>query len=106
MLPSELRKKLDKALFSGKDAKTKLNLSKKKYLGEFKNHRRGFMVLFQAIIRTREIWRQGKDILKELYLFNLSVLSFKLRAKTTMMGVVASILAVVCKYSRPQSHSA
>ena len=46
MLPSELRKKLDKALFSGKDAKTKLNLSKKKYLGEFKNHRRGFMVLF------------------------------------------------------------
>ena len=42
MLPSELRKKLDKALFSGKDAKTKLNLSKKKYLGEFKNHRPWF----------------------------------------------------------------
>lgn len=32
----ELRKKLDKVLFSGEDAKTKLNLSKKKYLGDLK----------------------------------------------------------------------
>ena len=70
MLPSELRKKLDKALFRGKDAKTKLNLSKKKYLGEFKNHRRGFMVLFYVIIRARDIWNQGKDILNDLYFFN------------------------------------
>ena len=106
MLPSELRKKLDKALFSRKDAKTKLNLPKKKYLGERKNHRRGFMVLFEVNIRTREIWSQGKDILNDLNLFNLSVLSFKLRAKTTILGVVASMLAVVCKHSRPQSHSA
>ena len=36
MLPSELRKKLDKPLFSGKDAKTNLNLSEKTYLGELK----------------------------------------------------------------------
>ena len=105
MLPSELRKKLDKALFSRKDAKTKLNLPKKKYLGERKNHRRGFMVLFEVNIRTREIWSQGKDILNDLNLFNLSVLSFKLRAKTTILEVVASMLAVVCKHSRPQSHS-
>ena len=42
MLTFELRKTLGKAPFSGKDTKTKHNLSKKKYLGDFKNHRRGF----------------------------------------------------------------
>ena len=47
-------KKLGKALFSGKVA-TKHNLSQKKYLGDFQNRRSGFMVLFLAIIRTREI---------------------------------------------------
>ena len=69
MLTFELRKTLGKARFSGKDAKTKYNLSKKKYLGEFKNHRRGFMVLFWVIIRTRDIWSQGKDILNVSFVF-------------------------------------
>ena len=48
MLTLELTKTLGKALFGGKDAKTKHNLSKEKYLGDFKNHRRGFMVLFSS----------------------------------------------------------
>ena len=32
--------------------------------------RGGFMVLFEVIIRTREIWSQGKDIINDLYHFN------------------------------------
>ena len=71
MLTFELTKTLVKALFRGKDAKTKHNLSKEKYLGDFKNHRRVVLwFYFQVIIRTRDIWNQGKDILNDLYLFN------------------------------------
>ena len=48
-------KKLGKALFSGRVATTKHNLSQKKYLGDLQNRSGGFMVLFEVIVRTREI---------------------------------------------------
>ena len=48
-------KKLGKALFSGRVATTKHNLSQKKYVGDLQNRRGGFMGFFGVIIRTREI---------------------------------------------------
>ena len=48
-------KKLGKALFSGRVVTTKHNLSQKKYLGDLQNRSGGFMVLFEVIVRTREI---------------------------------------------------
>ena len=59
MLPFELRKKVGKALFSGKDEKTKHNLSQKKYIADFKDHRRGFMVIFLSIYSDKVHLEQG-----------------------------------------------